>query len=380
MTDDAVLKIAQELIAIDTTNPPGTQPQAVEYLSRFLAGHGMTCWTETVSGAPSLFAAMEGNEPAVCWIGHWDVVPPGPPESWTVTAPFTPLIRDGMLYGRGACDMKTGIAAAIGAAVELAAHTRRRPGTLVLAILADEENGGRRGGAPLLQNLHRRFRFDYGLVGEPTGFDLKIGRRGACWGRIHFKGIQAHGARPEEGDNPILKLAGAVTALSRTTFTRDIRTDFADPTLSVTTAHAGDKDNVIPNRATIGIDIRTTPSQSLQSLQTDLHRTLREAGLARNTDYQLELSWLADPYYTVHEPYIRLCSESIESVTGRTPRKCVQGGTSDGRFLASLGVPVLEIGLENTTLHKVNESCCVESLFKLKRIYSAVFNRLFQPS
>jgi succinyl-diaminopimelate desuccinylase len=377
MTNEDLLKLAMDLIAIDTTNPPGTQQEAVTYLKEYLEKRGVECSVETAGETPSLFAMIRRSPSTskLCWIGHWDVVPSGPLDAWTITPPFVPVIRDEHLYGRGACDMKTGVAAAIAAALEWAEDPETSGGTLVLAILADEECGGVLGGEPFLPRYHKEFQFDYGLVGEPTGFDLKTARRGACWGTINFSGIQAHAARPDEGDNPIHKMGVAVVAMSNMVFTYDT-SDPAPPTIAVTTARAGNKDNIIPHEATIGFDIRTAPSQSLKSIRSDLIETLQKAGLIMDTDYKLDLNWLADPYATDHPCFSQICSNAIRSVTGRTPSLCAKGGTSDGRFLAALGVPVLEVGLENTTLHKVNECCRVDSLISLKQIYRKIFTTL----
>ncbi len=370
-----VLELSRKLISIDTTNPPGTQRELVDYLAGLFQEHGIPAETHLIDGMPSLFAILEFPNPgsSLCWVGHWDVVPSGPTSQWTITQPFVPKTVDGHLYGRGACDMKTGVAAAISAALEL--RKAAGCGQLVLAILADEECGGFRGGAPLLKKYHEKFAFDYAIVGEPTNFELKTSRRGACWGRITLFGLQAHAARPDEGDNPILKMGLAISALTDMCMSFD-KSHPARPTLSVTTARAGDKDNIIPHEATIGFDIRTVPSQTIHSLKEDIHKTLQSCGLTSDSDYELSLNWIADPYETTDMQFIETCRLEAAACIGRTPELTWDGGTSDGRFLAELGVPVVEFGLENATLHKVNENCPVKSIRTLEAVYLRLLKRL----
>ncbi len=378
MDQSQALQLAMELMAIDTTNPPGNQEGAVNCLSEFMKDRGMSHEIEWIDGVPNLFCTLEFSQegPSVCWIGHWDVVPPGDVSGWTLTQPFTPRILDGLLFGRGACDMKTGIASGVCAASSLLPFREQLSGRLILAIVGDEETGGGRGAAPLLPMYHDRYRFDYGIVGEPTGFELKIARRGACLGTIEFLGIQAHAARPHEGDNPIIKMGRGITALNSVTLTAEPNALFGPPTLSITTARSGEKDNVIPQRAKIGFDMRIVPGQSRESLTRDIHRALGETGLQPDKDYLLHLGSLTSPYRTTDPDFISLCQEEMHLVLGYRPALNGTGGTSDGRFLANLGVPVVEIGLENTTLHKVDECCNVESIFRLEKIYQRIFVRL----
>ncbi len=368
----------QKLIAFDTTNPPGDQFHCVEWMAAFLSDQGLKTEIRTVEGVPSLLATADFGTGGrnICWVGHWDVVPPGPLDAWSVTPPFKPEIRDGILYGRGACDMKSGVAAAVYAVLDLMRNPPR-DGRVVLAILGDEENGGIRGAAQIIPDLHRETPFHYGIVGEPTNFELKIARRGVCWGKITFKGVQAHAARPDEGDNPISKMARGITALDAQVFSRQQNAGLCGKTtMSVTTAHSGDKDNTIPNAAEIGFDIRVLPEQTEGSIREDIHHAMAKAGLKKTVDYALNLSWYAGAYATTDTGMVEICRDVIESVTGERPKLNGDGGTSDGRFLAYAGVPVVEYGLENSTLHKINECCAVVNLDKIRTVYAALFRRL----
>jgi len=290
MDDKKLLDFAARLMAFNTTNPPGNQPECITFLQSFFESNRIGCDVRYVEGIPSLIVTLTfpRKGPHVCWIGHWDVVPPGPLDAWTKTLPFNPKIINGKLYGRGACDMKTSVAAAAFATLDLS-HVKKLGGTLVLAILGDEEAGGVKGAERLMEPLHKEYGFDFGLVGEPTGFKLKTARRGACWGTVIFKGIQAHAARPEDGDNPIHKMGRAIVALSGMKFSNIEKSICGKPTLSITTTRAGEKDNVIPHLAKAGFDIRSVPSQNRESIEKDLHDTLQASGLRKDDDYAIDL-------------------------------------------------------------------------------------------
>ena len=373
MEDIEIISLSQKILQIDTTNPPGDQIEAVNLLTEQMEKIGGKTKIHYVKDAPSLIAEFQAHKSGnkLCWIGHWDTVPTGPINAWTKSTPWEGKISEGVLYGRGACDMKTALIAAWGAASEWVKNPTRC-GTLVLAFFADEENGGQRGASQLMKQLNAKYRFDYGLVGEPTNFNITIARRGVCWGYIHFFGKQAHAARPDEGDNPIYKMARAVRLLENLSMTYNEDIFLGKPTLSVTTARSGNASNVIPHNAKIGVDIRTVPGQTHEKVVGDIQNLLLKNGF-KNDDFKIDLGWLANPYKTDNEEYIRACTEIVEDVMDRSPEISGRGGTSDGRFLSNLGVPVVEIGLENTSLHQVNEFCRVDSIITLKKIYTRIF-------
>ena len=377
MDKQPMIDFLLEFLAINTSNPPGTQSDAVQFLRRFFHKHQISCNIDWVGKIPSLFARFQFPNPgkSIYWIGHWDVVPAGPLKAWTVTPPFTPRIVDGKIYGRGACDMKSGVVAAMFALLDII-HRKDLGGNITLAILGDEENGGVNGASILLPAYHKKTAIDYALVGEPTGFQLRTARRGVCWGKLTLHGIQAHAARPQEGDNPISKMGRVICALDSIRFPDSTGDVSGGTTLSITSAHSGDKDNVIPQSAELGFDIRTAASISFELLQEIIHNSLQNEGFVSNKDYELNLTWLADPYHTTDVSYIEKCRAVMLEVLGQNTENSLSGGTSDGRFLAHQGVPVVEIGLENTSLHKVNEFCTIGSLEILRKLYRAYFIKM----
>ncbi len=319
-----------------------------------------------------------GVGPLFCFAGHTDVVPPGPLEKWR-SDPFQPVVRDGLLYGRGTADMKSGLAAMLTAAEEFVGHHPRYAGTLAFLVTSDEEGPSVDGTRRVVEALLARGeRIDYCLIGEPSsqerfGDTIRIGRRGSLSGRLTVHGIQGHVAYPERADNPIHGLAPALAELVSRSW--DQGSEHFQPTtfqFSDISAGAG-APNMIPGELQAQFNLRWCPAQSLDSLKKtitgilDLHRVR----------YTLEWFEAGLPFYTRPGALSDAAVSVVQEVTGRRPSLSTGGGTSDGRFIAPTGAQVIELGVVNQSIHMIDEYCPIEDIDQLKRCYAGILSRLF---
>ena len=315
---------------------------------------------------PNLHACKTGHGPNLYFAGHTDVVPPG--EGWMLD-PFAAVTDKGVLYGRGAVDMKGAIACFVAALA-------RTPGRRVpagLLITGDEEGHAADGTEFLLtQVLNNGHRIDRCIVGEPTslgwvGDTIKIGRRGSLNATLRVMGVQGHSAYPQLADNPVPRVAAIIEALAATPL--DEGTDAFEPsTLAFTGLSAGTgATNVTPADATVRFNIRFTPAHTPESLEAELRR--RIAGLG---PYELSATCNALPFLAPAGPLRQNAQDAVEAVTGRQPVFSTGGGTSDARFIARHCAQVIELGLVNATMHKVDEAVPVDDLETLTRLYSAI--------
>ena len=325
------------------------------------------------------FWATRGPADAVtfCFAGHTDVVPAGPLEQWH-SDPFVPTIRDGVLYGRGAADMKSGLAAMVTATEQFVAGHPRHRGRIAFLITSDEEgpsvDGTRRVAEVLKQ---RRERIDWCLVGEPSselefGDTIKIGRRGSLSGRLTVHGVQGHVAYPELADNPIHALAPALSELCARRWDEG-NEHFGPTTFQVSNLNAGTgAPNVVPGELKARFNLRWSPVQTLEGLKRIVTEVLERHGVK----YTLEWFVSGLPFYTPPGELSHAVSLAVEAVTGRPPVLSTAGGTSDGRFIAPLGAQVVELGVVNRTIHKVNEHVRVEEITRLREAYADTLVRL----
>lgn len=318
-----------------------------------------------------------GPGPVLCFAGHTDVVPPGPLEQWR-SDPFTPVVRDGMLYGRGAADMKSGLAAMVTAVEAFLAGRPRFPGAIAFLITSDEEGPSVDGTRRVAEVLAARGeRIDWCVVGEPSsqqrfGDTLRIGRRGSLSGRLTVHGVQGHVAYPDRADNPIHRFAPALVELSTRRW--DAGSEHFQPTsFQVSNLSAGTgAPNVVPGELKARFNLRFCPVQSIEGLQHAVREILDRHGLRYTLDWFVS----ALPYYSPPGKLAAAASTLIEELTGRRPELSTGGGTSDGRFLAPLGAEVLELGVVNATIHMIDECCPLEDLESLHRIYHELMARL----
>ncbi len=325
------------------------------------------------------FWAWHGAEagPVLCFAGHTDVVPTGPLEEWR-SDPFVPTIREGVLYGRGAADMKSGLAAMV-TAVEafVAAHPAHR-GRIAFLITSDEEGPSVDGTKRIAARFAERGeRIDWCVVGEPSsertiGDTIKIGRRGSFSGRLTVHGVQGHVAYPQLAENPVHTLAPALAELTQHVW--DEGTEHFEPTsFQISNLNAGTgAPNVIPGELKARFNLRYSPVQTLEGLKQTVEGILRKHGVRFTLEWYLS----GEPFYTLPGVLSEAVCAAIRSVTGQPPRLSTGGGTSDGRFIAPLGAQVVELGVVNATIHKVNECVRVADIDALHQMYFNVLANL----
>jgi len=330
-------------------------------------------------GAVDNFWAVRraGAGPLFCFAGHTDVVPPGPLEHWH-SDPFRPVVRDGFLFGRGAADMKSGLAAMVTAAEEFISGHPDSGGALAFLITSDEEGPSIDGTRRVVEVLHGRGeRIDYCLVGEPSslqsfGDTIRIGRRGSLSGRLTVHGVQGHVAYPERADNPIHRLLPVLAEL--TTRSWDAGSEHFQPTtIQVSDINAGTgAANVIPGELKARFNLRWSPAQTLAGLKETVTAILERHGL------HYTLDWVESglPFYTPPGTLSEAVAATVQDVSGQRPELSTGGGTSDGRFITLLGAEVVELGVVNQTIHMIDECCRVEDIDRLHRAYVGVLTRL----
>jgi succinyl-diaminopimelate desuccinylase len=319
-----------------------------------------------------------GQGPVFCFAGHTDVVPPGPLEHWQ-SDPFEPVIRDGCLFGRGAADMKSGLAAMVTATEEFVAARRQYDGAIAYLITSDEEGPSVDGTRRVVEVLRERGqRIDYCLVGEPSsqqvfGDTIRIGRRGSLSGRLTVHGIQGHVAYPELAENPIHSLAPALAEVTARTWDQGSE-HFQPTTFQVSNLNAGTgAPNVIPGELKARFNLRWSPAQTLEGLKETV------TGIFDRHKLRYTLEWFVSglPFYSPPQTLAAIAVAAVREITGRDPELSTGGGTSDGRFIAPLGAEIVELGVGNQTIHMVNECCRVEDIDLLRRAYVGVLRRVF---
>jgi len=324
------------------------------------------------------FWALRGSaEPVLCFAGHTDVVPTGPLEEWR-TPPFEPTLHEGLLYGRGTADMKSGLAAMVTATEEfVSAHPRHR-GTIAFLITSDEEGPSVDGTKRVIDTLSGRGqRIDWCVVGEPSsesvlGDTIKIGRRGSLSGRLTVHGTQGHVAYPHLAENPVHTLAPALAELTSRTWDEG-NEHFQPTTFQVSNLNAGTgAPNVIPGELKARFNLRYSPVQTLEGLKRTVEDILRK----HRVRYTLEWYVSGEPFYTARGVLSDAVCAAVAEVTGSAPKLSTGGGTSDGRFIATLGAQVVELGVVNATIHKVNEHVRAADIDALEGMYLGVLRRL----
>ncbi|NVN85544.1 MAG: succinyl-diaminopimelate desuccinylase [Rhodopseudomonas sp.] len=384
MAADA-LSIARDLLRCPSVTP--ADAGALGVLERLLNDAGFETHRVTFSepGAAdidNLYARIGDSAPHLCFAGHTDVVPPGDAAAWSHDA-FSGDIADGLLYGRGAVDMKGGIACGVAAALDyLAAHDGKAKGSISFLITGDEEDIAVNGTIKLLQwAAERGERFDHCIVGEPSnveviGDTIKIGRRGSLSGTLIVDGVQGHVAYPHRAANPVPDIAALIVALSSEPLDAGTA-QFQPSNLEFTSVDVGNPaTNVIPAQARAKFNIRFNDHHTADSLRILIELRLAQAAGNR---IRARIDWLpsnADAFVTRPGAFTDLVVAAIDQVTGRKPDLNTGGGTSDARFIAKY-CPVVEFGLVGQTMHQIDERTPVSDLDKLTAIYRAVLERYF---
>jgi len=325
----------------------------------------------------NLWARRGEGDPVFTFAGHTDVVPPGPSEQW-ISDPFTPEIREGRLYGRGAADMKGSIAAMVTACERFTMNHPRHGGSLSFLITSDEEGPATDGTVRVVERLIARGEhIDFCLVGEPSSRQeladvIKNGRRGSLGGILRVHGQQGHVAYPQSADNPIHRAAPALAELVAIEWDQG-NAYFPPTTFQISNIRAGTGvENVIPGTLEVRFNLRYSTESTVESLQSRITTLLLHHGLNFTIDWNLS----GHPFLTPPGELVDAARSAIRDICGRTVELSTSGGTSDGRFIAPLGSQVVELGPVNATIHKVNEYVSVNDLERLSLIYEKIINTL----
>jgi succinyl-diaminopimelate desuccinylase len=324
------------------------------------------------------FWATHGDGgPVLCFAGHTDVVPTGPLDQWQ-TDPFEPIIRDGLLFGRGSADMKSGLAAMITACERFVMANSRHRGTIAFLITSDEEGPSVDGTRKVVEVLQARGeKIDWCLIGEPSseallGDTIKIGRRGSLSGRLTVHGVQGHIAYPHLARNPVHALAPALAELAARVWDQG-NEHFQPTSFQVSNLNAGTgAPNVIPGELKARFNIRFSTEQTVEALQSTVEEILKRHGVP----YSLEWFVSGYPFLTRPGDLSAAVCGAVERHLGRRPKLSTSGGTSDGRFIAPMGAQVVELGVVNDSIHKVNEFVRVDDVDRLDAIYHSVLEAL----
>ncbi len=377
-----VLNLAKNLIARRsiTTEDAG----CLELIAARLAPLGFTCERIDSTGPTghvrNLWARWGTAQPLIVFAGHTDVVPPGPIEKWT-SDPFMPTERNGMLYGRGAADMKTSVAAAVVAVERLLASSQPN-GSIAFLLTSDEEGDATDGTVKVVETLKARGEtLDCCIVGEPTsvtqqGDMIKNGRRGSLSGKLIVKGIQGHVAYPEKVKNPIHLAAPALAELAASHW--DAGNDYFPPTsFQISNIHAGTGvTNVVPGTCEVLFNFRFSTASSADGLQNRVHAILDKYAEMSGLEYDLHWTLGGRPFLTTPGRLVDALTKAIQDEAGITPQLSTSGGTSDGRFIADICPEVVEFGPINASIHKIDECVALADIEPLARIYEQTFRTL----
>ncbi|HWH46533.1 MAG TPA: succinyl-diaminopimelate desuccinylase [Burkholderiales bacterium] len=371
----STLELARELMARVSVTPNDAGCQ--EILRQRLVRRGFKAEPMRHGDVDNLWIRRGTGTPLVCFAGHTDVVPTGPLEQWN-SNPFTPTMRDGVLYGRGAADMKSSLAAFVTAIEGFLSKHPDHPGSIALLITSDEEGSAVNGTVKVVETLRARGeKIDYCIVGEPSsartfGDTIKNGRRGSLSGELLVRGIQGHIAYPLQSRNPIHQFAPALAELAATEW--DPGNEFFPPTTwQVSNIVAGTgANNVIPGELKASFNFRFSTASTVESLKRRVHAILDRHGL----DYTLDWSLSGNPFLTARGKLVDVLSAAVERVTGRQPQLSTAGGTSDGRFIIEICPEIVEFGPMNASIHKLNEHIAIAELDALSKIYQQALTDL----
>jgi succinyl-diaminopimelate desuccinylase len=365
---NSALDLTRELIARKSVTPADAGCQAL--IAARLAKCGFRGEDASVNGVTNLWARRGTSRPVVCFAGHTDVVPTGPLEQWH-TDPFVPAVRDGKLYGRGAADMKSSIAAFVVAAEQFVAERPGHAGSIALLITSDEEGPSVDGTARVVERLRQRGEtLDYCIVGEPSSAEalgdmVRIGRRGSLSAKLVVHGVQGHVAYPDQVRNPIHLLAPALAELAATEWDRG-NEDFPPTSFQVSNLNAGTgAENVVPGSALMLCNFRFSTASTEASLRARFEEVLRK----HRVDCTVTWTLGGKPFRSSKGRLVEAVRRSVQAHAGRTPQLSTAGGTSDGRFIIDICPEVVELGPVNASIHKLNEHIELAALELLPKIY-----------
>jgi succinyl-diaminopimelate desuccinylase len=370
-----VVELAQRLIGRRSVTPDDAG--CLDMLAACLVPLGFDCERLDSNGVSNLWARRGMARPTVCFAGHTDVVPTGPLAQWT-SDPFVPTVRAGALYGRGASDMKSSVAAFV-AAIDGFVHDHPdHPGSIALLITSDEEGPANDGTVRVVEALKARGEtIDYCIIGEPTAVDrlgdtIKNGRRGSLSGTLVVNGVQGHVAYPHLARNPVHEAAPALAELARTEW--DNGNEYFPPTTwQISNIHGGTgANNVNPGTSEVKFNIRFSTASTVDGLKHRVHDILDHHRL----DYTLDWRYDGKPFLTPRGRLVDAALRAIKTVAAIDADVSTTGGTSDGRFIIDICPQLIELGPTNASIHKINECIGVEELRQLPRIYEAILAEL----
>ena len=372
---DPTLELVRQIIACPSVTPDDAG--CMEIIAERLRPLGFSCEFINRNGVTNLWARRGTAKPLFVFAGHTDVVPTGPLDKWT-SPPFAPEIRDGMLYGRGAADMKSSLAAMLTATEVFVAANPNHPGSIAFLLTSDEEGDAVDGTTIVVEALTARGEsLDFCIIGEPTSVDtlgdmIKNGRRGSLSGKLTVKGIQCHIAYPHLGRNPIHLAAPAIAELGDTEW--DQGNEYFPPTTwQISNIHGGTgATNVVPGSVEIKFNFRFSTASTPENLQQRLTAILDRHEL----DYEIAWTLGARPFLTGRGPLAEAASTAIREICGIDTELSTTGGTSDGRFIAEICAQLLEIGPVNATSHKIDECVDIAALPQLSAIYTRILEQL----
>ncbi|QNH12144.1 succinyl-diaminopimelate desuccinylase [Xanthomonas sp. SI] len=373
MTD--VVDLTCDLIARPSVTPDDAGCQ--DLIAQRLARAGFAIERLRFGQVDNLWATHGSGAPVLALLGHTDVVPPGPRAAWA-SDPFVPQIRDGVLYGRGAADMKSGVAAFVVAAERFAAAHPHHPGTLALLLTSDEEGDALDGVRKVAETFRARGeRIDWCITGEPSSTErlgdlLRVGRRGSLSATLAVQGVQGHVAYPHKARNPIHLAAPALAELVARHWD-DGYESFPPTSLQISNVHAGTgANNVIPGELQVAFNLRYNPHWDAPRLEAEIAALLDRHGL----DYTLRWHRSGEPFYTPEGRLRSVAREVLGEFAGAAPEESTGGGTSDARFIAPLGAQCIEVGPVNASIHQVDEHVRVADLEALPALYLRLIERL----
>lgn len=373
----SVIKLAEDLIACASITPHDAGCQTI--IADRLTAKGFQCESLPFGAVKNLWARFGKERPLFVFAGHTDVVPPGPESDWA-SPPFMPQIRHDYLYGRGACDMKGGLAAMIVAAENFVAANPQFKGSIAFLLTSDEEGPSVDGTKAVMQTLQNRGEIiDYCVVGEPSsekkvGDQIRVGRRGSLHLKINIQGKQGHVAYPTKAKNPIHLCLPALHELTQTMWDEG-NASFPPTTFQLTNIQSGTgAANVIPSHLDVMGNFRFSSAVTVQALQERVDAILNKHHLR----FTIEWNIGAEPFLTKQGKLISTAQSVIKKITGDDVVLSTGGGTSDGRFIAPTGAEVIELGVTNTTAHQINECVSIEEIKILEKLYTELLVHLFK--
>ena len=376
--DNETLELAKALIRRRSITPAdeGCQQLVIERLAPL----GFKAETFQCGAVTNLWIRRGTARPLVALAGHTDVVPPGPREKWD-SDPFEPTVRDGKLYGRGAADMKTSIAAFVTAAERFVAAHPQHPGSIALLITSDEEGPSVDGTVRVVEALKARGEaMDYCIVGEPSsterfGDTIRKGRRGTLTARLVVHGIQGHVAYPHRVKNPVHLVAPAIAEMATTVWDKGNQ-HFPPTTFQVSNIHAGTgAQNITPGSIQVDFNFRFSTESTADSLEARVKEILDRHGL----EYDIGWTLGGKPFLTTRGRLMETLARAVKKVSGVEPNLNCEGGTSDGRYIIEVCPEVAEFGPVNRSIHKVNEAVALDEIEPLAEIYRTAIEELLLP-